>query len=77
MSKEIRNPKSEIQNRDLVAVASLEELKKAGCVVAQAAGHTVAIFLHEGRIFAVDNRCPHMGFPLDRGTCHDGILTCH
>src|SRR5262245_19985512 len=77
MSKQIRNPKSQIRNHALVAVASLEKLKAAGCVVAQTAGHTVAIFLHEGRIFAVDNRCPHMGFPLDRGTCHDGILTCH
>ena len=25
----------------------------------------------------MDNRCPHMGFPLDRGTVRDGILTCH
>jgi len=25
----------------------------------------------------VDNRCPHMGFPLDRGSVKDGILTCH
>jgi hypothetical protein len=25
----------------------------------------------------VDNRCPHMGFPLHRGTLQDGILTCH
>lgn len=24
-----------------------------------------------------DNRCPHMGFPLDRGTVKDCILTCH
>ena len=23
-----------------------------------------------------DNRCPHMGFPLDRGTVKDCILTC-
>src|SRR5437660_1074130 len=21
--------------------------------------------------------CPHMGFPLDRGSVEDGILTCH
>ena len=27
--------------------------------------------------FALDNRCPHMGFPLDRGSVEDGILTCH
>ena len=25
----------------------------------------------------MDNRCPHMGFPLHRGTVCDGILTCH
>ena len=29
------------------------------------------------QVFAVDNRCPHMGFPLDRGSVKDGILTCH
>jgi hypothetical protein len=28
-------------------------------------------------VYAVDNRCPHMGFPLHRGTICDGILTCH
>jgi hypothetical protein len=28
-------------------------------------------------VHAVDNRCPHMGFPLHRGTLQDGILTCH
>ncbi len=31
----------------------------------------------QGRIYAFDNRCPHMGFPLDRGSVEDGILTCH
>ena len=30
-----------------------------------------------GGVFALDNRCPHMGFPLDRGSVEDGILTCH
>jgi nitrite reductase/ring-hydroxylating ferredoxin subunit len=29
------------------------------------------------RTFATINRCPHMGFPLDRGSDDDGILTCH
>src|SRR4029077_1981012 len=27
--------------------------------------------------FALDNRCPHMGFPLDRGSVEDGTLTSH
>ena len=25
----------------------------------------------------MENRCPHMGLPLDRGSVKDGILTCH
>jgi nitrite reductase/ring-hydroxylating ferredoxin subunit len=40
-------------------------------------GRSLALFFHDGRVYAVDNRCPHMGFPLHRGTVRDGILTCH
>lgn len=47
------------------------------CVTAQVGGQTVALFLHQEQVYAVDNRCPHMGFPLDQGTVKDGILTCH
>ena len=25
----------------------------------------------------MDDRCPHMGFPLHRGTVENGLLTCH
>jgi nitrite reductase/ring-hydroxylating ferredoxin subunit len=32
---------------------------------------------HDGQVFALDNRCPHMGFPLSKGTLKDGVLTCH
>jgi nitrite reductase/ring-hydroxylating ferredoxin subunit len=41
------------------------------------AGHSLALFFHDGSVHAVDNRCPHMGFPLHRGSVRDGILTCH
>ena len=40
-------------------------------------GHTIAVFWHNERAYAVDNRCPHMGFPLARGICEDGVLTCY
>jgi nitrite reductase/ring-hydroxylating ferredoxin subunit len=39
--------------------------------------HTVALFYHNSKVYAVDNRCPHMGFPLSQGTVKDNILTCH
>jgi class 3 adenylate cyclase/nitrite reductase/ring-hydroxylating ferredoxin subunit len=60
-----------------VRVATLEELRAAGRLVVQADGYTLVLFLDGERVFAVDNRCPHMGFPLHRGTLKDGILTCH
>jgi nitrite reductase/ring-hydroxylating ferredoxin subunit len=62
---------------DLVRAGSLEELRARGCLVVPVDGHGVAVFWHEGRAWAVDNRCPHMGFPLSRGTVRDGLLTCH
>jgi hypothetical protein len=33
--------------------------------------------LYGDEVYAVDNRCPHMGFPLNQGTVKDGILICH
>jgi hypothetical protein len=35
------------------------------------------VFADGDDVHAVDNRCPHMGFPLHRGTISDGIRTCH
>ncbi len=60
-----------------IRVGTLEEVKARGCKVVTGGGHTIAVFYHDGQLHAVDNRCPHMGFPLDRGTVRDGILTCH
>jgi nitrite reductase/ring-hydroxylating ferredoxin subunit len=60
-----------------VKVARIADLERNGCIVLQVEGHTVALFLDRGAIYAIDNRCPHMGFPLDRGTLQDGVLTCH
>ncbi len=60
-----------------VRVCSLAELDATGYRVVSAEGRTVLVLLSEGRVFALDNRCPHMGFPLHRGTVRDGILTCH
>jgi nitrite reductase/ring-hydroxylating ferredoxin subunit len=57
--------------------ASLEELEAKGRLVVSVEGHTVCLIAEEGKVFAVDNRCPHMGFPLHRGSVSDGILTCH
>ena len=61
----------------LVNAGTLDRLKERGCTVITGGGHVIAVFYHDGRVFAVDNRCPHMGFPLNRGSVKHGILTCH
>jgi nitrite reductase/ring-hydroxylating ferredoxin subunit len=61
----------------LVRAASLEDLHERGRLAVRAGGHALALFFDGGKVHAVDNRCPHMGFPLDRGTVNDGLLTCH
>lgn len=60
-----------------VRVCTLEELERDGRRVVSAGGHTVLVLIDQGQVYALDNRCPHMGFPLHRGTVKDGILTCH
>jgi len=58
-------------------VATLTDFDEAACKTVHVAGRTLVLWRSGEQIFALDNRCPHMGFPLDRGTCRDGILTCH
>jgi nitrite reductase/ring-hydroxylating ferredoxin subunit len=64
-------------NQEFVLVGSLEELKAKGRLVVQGGHRPILVIYDRGRVFALDNRCPHMGFPLERGSIEDGILTCH
>ena len=60
-----------------VPVFDLSDLESEGPAVVSENGHAIALFYHRENVYAVDNRCPHMGFPLSRGTVEDGVLTCH
>ena len=62
---------------NLLRAGTIAEVRERGCVVVTGGGHTIAVFSRGDDFAAVDNRCPHMGFPLDRGTVSNGILTCH
>lgn len=62
---------------EFIPVGPLEEVQRRGVIVVRGADRPIAVFAHDGQVSAVDNRCPHMGFPLHRGTVQNGILTCH
>src|SRR5438034_947403 len=64
-------------NEQFALAGSLEELKAKGRLVVHGSHRPILVIYDRGRVFALDNRCPHMGFPLERGSVEDGILTCH
>lgn len=67
------------RSRHLVRVGRRDGLPAV--TVVSGGRHGIAVFAPEDddsdRVFAVDNRCPHMGFPLHKGSVCNGILTCH
>lgn len=60
-----------------VRVGTVAELRDAGRLTAKVGALPVVVFWHEGRTWAIEDRCPHMGFPLRDGTVEAGLLTCH
>jgi nitrite reductase/ring-hydroxylating ferredoxin subunit len=61
----------------LILAGAVEELKAKKCKLVQTGQAPVLVLYHEGGFHALDNRCPHMGFPLEQGDVHDGLIDCH
>ena len=60
-----------------VNAGKLSDLAPGRCHGLRVDGRTLVLVRDGDAVHALDNRCPHMGFPLDRGSVDDGILTCH
>jgi nitrite reductase/ring-hydroxylating ferredoxin subunit len=62
---------------DWIKVLAQDELPEGARQVVKVAGRDVLLVNHKGQIYAVDNRCPHMGAPLVQGkVTEDGALVC-
>lgn len=57
-------------------VGTLEGVRSRPRTVKTDGGHGIAVFYYSGQVYAVDNRCPHVGYPLDTGSIDNGVLTC-
>jgi len=60
-----------------VRAGSRLELEAEGRLLTKVGPRPVVVFWHEGRAWAIEDRCPHMGFPLHEGTVEAGLVTCH
>jgi nitrite reductase/ring-hydroxylating ferredoxin subunit len=64
-------------NAKFVRAGTLADLDAKGRFVVRGSHRPIMVVKDQGQVYAFDNRCPHMGFPLDRGSVEDGILTCN
>ena len=60
-----------------VNAGQLSDLAPGRCHGLRVNGRSLVLIRTGDDVHVLDNRCPHMGFPLDRGSVDDGILTCH
>ena len=62
---------------DWIRVAHIGELQSEGLGQPfKAAGLQIALFRWEDQVFAVEDLCPHLGFPLSEGIVQDGEVIC-
>src|SRR5579862_6744193 len=60
-----------------VRAGSLSELRSEGRLLTKIGTVPVVVFWHEDTAYAIEDRCPHLGFPLHQGTVEAGLVTCH
>ena len=60
-----------------VRAGSLAELQSSGRLLTKVGTVPVVVFWHDDAALAIEDRCPHLGFPLHQGTVEAGLVTCH
>ena len=61
---------------DFVTVAKSDDIPTGEGRAFAVNGRMVAVFNEEGKFFAIDDFCPHMGASLAGGYLEGGIVTC-
>jgi nitrite reductase/ring-hydroxylating ferredoxin subunit len=73
----VDKPDAALLREGWIHAGSLAAVERAKTVVVKGADRPIVVIWNLGKVYALDNRCPHLGFPLHKGTVRDGILTCH
>lgn len=58
-------------------IGSATDLEAHGQLTGKVDRVPVVVFWTDDEAFAIEDRCPHLGFPLHRGTVESGMVTCH
>ena len=61
---------------DFIPIANLDDLPPGTCKSIDMENWGVALFNVDGKIFALDNMCPHAGGPLGEGSIEGEHVAC-
>lgn len=57
-----------------VRACHLHDLREGQGLALTVCGEDLALFLSEGEVYALEDRCPHRGAGLSSGVIHDGCF---
>ncbi|MCP4550132.1 MAG: Rieske 2Fe-2S domain-containing protein [bacterium] len=66
-----------MKENDLIEVCALADVPAGESRAYSLEGYDIAVFNTGDDVFAVENRCPHMGAPLSEGEIVDHHICCH
>lgn len=60
-----------------IDIGNVQDVPRQGSRIVEAPGGDIAVFrAADGSIFALRDRCPHLGGPLSQGMVHGHSVTC-
>lgn len=65
-----------MNQRDWIAVGATDLVADGDAAEVVVAGNAIAIFRHQGQLFALDAMCAHQGGPIAQGVVDRGCVTC-
>ena len=72
----LRVAKQIISPMPWTSLCDLSELTEGKGKYIEIGGYQLAVYLHEGKVYAMDNRCPHAGANLAGGWILEGCVVC-
>lgn len=61
---------------EFITVAKVDDVIEGRGHIVDARGKSIALFKIDGRIYAIENVCPHRGGPVGEGDLAGKIVTC-
>jgi nitrite reductase/ring-hydroxylating ferredoxin subunit len=74
--RRIDNMKFALQQEGFVSVCAVNEIENSRAKIFCIDKERIAVYRHEGKLYAIHNVCKHQGGPLGEGKILDGCITC-